>query len=104
MATVPIRGWSPSTRPAAIDTGPEGLQYALSGDRAMLAYTRRDASGLPHLFIVQVDGLEGRQLTRGSGYADGDPTWTPGDVGSVTYTRRPVRRSGGHSHLGRKQL
>ncbi|HEX6508332.1 MAG TPA: Ig-like domain-containing protein [Chloroflexota bacterium] len=67
------------------------LSFALSPDGTLVAYTRRDKSGLPHLFIVGVDGTGARQLTFGRAYADSQPSWIPGDNSSVTYRRRPVQ-------------
>lgn len=66
------------------------LQYALSSDGSMLAFIRRDRSGLPHLFVEQVDGSGLKQLTFGRSYADSDPSWVIGDDTDVTYHRRPV--------------
>ena len=80
------------------------LQYALSPDTSMLAYIQRDASGLPHLFIMQVDGTGTQQLTFGSAYADAGPSWSPGDNSDITYQRRPVIRQGGHVALGKAEL
>lgn len=80
------------------------LQYALSPDGSMLAYIRRDGTGLPHLFIVETDGTGSLQLSRGVRYADSSPTWTPGDESSVSYLRRPVLRSGPRPQLGKAQL
>lgn len=80
------------------------LQYALSPDATMLAYTRRDASGLPHLFLLQLDGTGTQQLTTGNAYADSNPFWTPGDNQDVSYRRRPVTRLGARLLLGKSQL
>jgi hypothetical protein len=74
--------------------------YALSPDGTLLAYTRIDGSGLPHLFIIGADGTGARQLSSGA-YADGDPTFAAGDNSSVTYRRRPVLAGG---RPGRSQL
>ncbi|MBV9278844.1 MAG: Ig-like domain-containing protein [Chloroflexi bacterium] len=80
------------------------LQYALSADGSTLAYTRRDASGLPHLFLADVDTGAVTQLTRGRGYADSRPSWPPGDQSSVTYHRRPVAWRGNHPRPGRDEV
>jgi hypothetical protein len=80
------------------------LQYALSDDGSMLAYTRRDASGLPHLFLMSVDGTWKIQLTRGRKYADSAPFWIQNDFSEVNYFRRPVTWKGTRLQLGRKQL
>jgi hypothetical protein len=80
------------------------LQYALSPDHSMLAYTRRDSSGLPHLFLLQLDGTGTQQLTRGTTYADSSPFWTQGDNQDVSYRRRPVVRRGKRLQLGKPQL
>jgi len=80
------------------------LQYALSPDGSMVAYTRRDASGLPHLFLINVDGTGGQQLSSGRAYADSGLFWTPNDVSSVSYYRRPVIRHGSRPALGNGQL
>lgn len=80
------------------------LQYALSPDHSLLAYTRRDGSGLPHLFLVSSDGTGTQQLTSGSAYADSDPFWAPTDTSSVSYYRRPVIRHGSRVRLGRRRL
>lgn len=80
------------------------LQYALSPNGSMIAYTRLDASGLPHLFVVTVDDARSVQLTGGGGYADSSPRWPPGDNTSITYLRRPAVRQGGHVHLGTPHL
>jgi hypothetical protein len=79
-------------------------QYALSPDRMLLAYIRRDTSGLAHLFLIDTDGNDAVQLTRGRAYADSSPYWTPGDTGSVTYDRRPVTWHGGQPVLGKPRL
>jgi hypothetical protein len=83
----------------ALTHSPEPVsQYALSPDGTLLAYIRpMGASTLPHLFIVSADGTGTKQLTSGSAYADGDPSWAAGDNSSVTYRRRRVLLSG---HLG----
>jgi Tol biopolymer transport system component len=80
------------------------LQYALSPDGSMLAYTRRDGTELPHLFIVNADGTGALQLSKGTRYADSSPSWTAGDENFVSYLRRPVLRGGAHPHLGKAQL
>jgi len=77
------------------------LQYAVSEDRSMLAFIRRDKSGLPHLFVEQTDGSDLKQLTFGRSYADSDPTWVISDDINVTYHRRPVEANG---TLGRAQV
>jgi hypothetical protein len=70
-------------------------QYALSPDGTLLAYIRpAGASHLRHLFIVRADGTGTKQLTSGTTYADGDPTWAAGDNSSVTYHRRHVLGGG----------
>jgi hypothetical protein len=80
------------------------LSYALSPDASMLAYTRRDRSGLAHLFLLQVDGKSTQQLTGGTAYADSQPSWTAGDNSDVSYYRQPVARRQGHPRLGKPQL
>ena len=65
--------------------------FALSPDGTLVAYIRSDPSGLPHLFVIGVDGTEARRLTAGRAYADTAPSWIPGDSSSITYRRRPVR-------------
>jgi hypothetical protein len=80
------------------------LTFALSPDHTLIAYTRRDRSGLPHLFVIGTDGTGNRQLTRGRGYADSGPLWTPGDSSDVAYTRRPVTWRGATPHLGKPHL
>ena len=69
--------------------------YSLSPDGSLLAYIHRDASGLPHLFVIGVDGTGARQLTGGHSYRDSNPMWIPGDSSSVTYNRRPIASTGG---------
>lgn len=80
------------------------LKYALSPDHSLLAYTCRDASGLPHLFLVSADGTGVQQLTNGRAYADGNPFWAPTDSGSVSYYRQPVVWHGSRPELGRRRL
>ncbi len=70
------------------------LGFSLSPDGSLLAYVRRDASHLSHIFVVGVDGTQARQLTFGRLYADSDPTWIPGDSSSITYHRRPAGTQG----------
>lgn len=72
--------------------------FALSPDGSLLAYIHRDGSGLPHLFVIGVDGTLGRRLTTGHAYLDSDPSWIPGDSSSITYLRRPI-----HSNEGRQK-
>jgi hypothetical protein len=79
------------------------LSYALSPDGAFLAYTRRDGSGTPHLFILSLDSGRSLQVTHGTAYADSRPHWLPGYAGAVTYRRRPVIRTGGKAWAGRPQ-
>jgi hypothetical protein len=80
------------------------LAYQVSSDGSMLAFTRRDSSGLPHLFVEQVDGTGLRQLTHGKRWADSHPFWAYGNSSSVTYYRQPVHWQGRHYHLGRRQI
>jgi hypothetical protein len=80
------------------------LQYALSPDASILAYTRRDSSGLPHLFLLQLDGSGTLQITHGRRYADSSPFWTTGDSQDVSYYRRPVVWQGKRAHFGRPRL
>ncbi|GAC1468149.1 MAG: hypothetical protein PVSMB7_15700 [Chloroflexota bacterium] len=68
-------------------------QFSRSPDGTLIAYTRRDASGLPHLFVIGVDGTVNTQLTSGGAYADSAPSWNPRDNGSVNYRRRRVLRA-----------
>jgi hypothetical protein len=70
-------------------------QYALSDDGSLIAYTRRDRSGLPHLFVINADGTQNAQLTGGRQYADSDPSWNPGDDSTINYYRRRVVWNGG---------
>jgi hypothetical protein len=70
------------------------LSYGLSPYGNFLAYIRRDASTLPHLFIIQVDGTGGRQLTYGRTYADQSVFWSPSDNNSVNYRRSRVTWQG----------
>jgi hypothetical protein len=77
--------------------------FALSPDGSLVAYIRRDASRLPHLFVVGVDGTLGRQLTTGRSYADSHASWIPGDSSSITYLRRPVLTISGHPRFGPTQ-
>jgi hypothetical protein len=85
-------------------------QFALSPDGSMIAYTRRDRSGLPHLFLINADGTQNIQLTRGREYADSNPYWNQSDTTSVNYYRRRVtwlrgtQSSSGHPHLGKARL
>jgi hypothetical protein len=76
--------------------------YALSPDGVTLAYIRADASGLPHLFVIEVDGTTPRQLSFGTRYSDERPFWTAGDISSVSYYRRPV--DGGPAQLWNAQI
>lgn len=80
------------------------LQYAVSDDGSLLAFTRRDRSGLPHLFVIAVDSSRATQLSSGTAYADSSPFWSPGDNTDVSYYRRPARRLNGHIRLGKPQL
>lgn len=80
------------------------LGYALSSDGSLLAFIRRDGSGLPHLFVEQVDGTGLHQLTHGTHWADSHPIWAYGNTGSITYTRRPVHRTNTGYRLGPRQL
>ncbi len=79
-------------------------QFALSEDGTMIAYTRRDGSGLPHLFLINTDGSGNTQLTRGRQYADSNPYWPPGDTSSITYTRRRVTWRNNHPSYGYSHL
>lgn len=79
------------------------LMYALAPDGAFLAYTRRDRSGVPHLFILNLDSGRSIQATHGRRYADSRPHWLPGYAGAVSYTRRPVSAAAGRITLGRPQ-
>lgn len=90
-------------RPLTHSSTPVG-SYALSSDGSMLAYTRPDRSGLPHLFVVSVDGTGARQLTFGTRYADSAPFWAIDDTNDVSYYRRPVLSRGAHPRLGTRQL
>lgn len=78
--------------------------FALSSDGSTLAYTRRDASRLPHLFIIGVDGTGARQLTSGTAYEDEGVWWAYGDNNSVNYYRRPVTGSGSGPRYGKRQI
>jgi len=80
------------------------LQYALSSDGSTLAYIRRDLSGLPHLFIINVDGTGNIQLTHGRAYIDSDPAWTIDDTSDISYHRRPVVGRGARAQVGAQQL
>ena len=71
-------------RPLFLPPQPVG-QFALSPDGSQLLYTRPDASGLPHVFLMQIDGTGNIQLTSGRRYADSAPVWTQGDSSTVDY-------------------
>jgi Tol biopolymer transport system component len=73
----------------------------LSPDGSLIAYTRRDRSGLPHLFVVDADGTGNLQLTHGSRYVDSSPSWAPGDSTDITYERQSVRSRSHRLLLGK---
>lgn len=76
---------------------------ALSPDNDFLAYIRRDASGLPHLFILSIDTGRSVQVTHGNRYADSQPHWLPGYNTAVSYQRRLVVVHGTSRTLGHPQ-
>ena len=89
----------------AITSSPTPVSsFALSPDGSIVAYIRRDATGLPHLFEIGVDGTDARQLSTGRLYADSRPTWLPGDSSTITYRRRPLTVTSGHSQPGAEQI
>jgi hypothetical protein len=92
-------------RPRPLTRSPRPVQgYALSPDGVTLAYIRADSSGLPHIFVIEVDGTNGRQLSFGRRYADERPFWTAGDVTSVSYYRRPASAHPGLPQLWNAQI
>jgi hypothetical protein len=64
--------------------------YALSPDGVTLAYIHADRTGLHHLFVIETDGTNARQLSFGTSYDDERPFWAAGDTSSVSYYRLPV--------------
>lgn len=96
--------WS-SAHPRPLFLPPTSIDgYALSEDGSTVAYTRPDASGLPHLFLIAVDGTQSVQLTHGRLYADSAPYWSAGDSTSVTYDRRRVWWRDDRPHYDRPRL
>jgi hypothetical protein len=89
-------------RPLLHPPGPV-LSYSLSPDGGFLAYTRRDRSGEPHLFILNLDSGRSIQVNRSTRYADSRPNWLPGYAAAVSYVRRPVLRRRGKLTLGPPQ-
>lgn len=84
---------------------PEPVErYAVSDDASLIAYTRRDGSGLPHLFVINADGTQNTQLTRGNRYADTNPSWNRGDESTIYYDRSPVARQDTRSGGRRPRL
>lgn len=80
------------------------VDVALSSDGTYVAFTRRDASGITHLFIVDVTNGRTRQLTYGNSFADSKPSWLKDENSSVTYIRRPISARQGHRNLGGRQI
>ena len=90
-------------RPLTDSTQPV-LDYALSSDGSLLAYTHRDGSGPAHLFLIAVDGTGGIQLTHGTQFDDSRPAWSQGNSNSITYDRRPAMRAAGASTAPKLQI
>lgn len=91
------------TRPVFFSPEPV-YDFALSPDSSFIAYTRKDRSGLAHLFLMSADGTQRLQLTGGRDYADSKPFWTRGDMSAVAYYRRRVFRQGGVVRYGPPRL
>lgn len=95
---------TPGYRRDLLPPGGPVLQYALSGDGSLLAFTRRNTTQPPHLFVLDLTTGTTSQLTYGTRYADSSPIWAPGDTSSVTYDRRPIIHKGDAIELGPPQL
>jgi TolB protein len=78
-----------------VPIGASDFEYTLDG--SMIAYSGRDENGDAQVFVMDADGSNARQLTRGKGGVGdyGGPSWSP-DGSMIAYQRETA---GGESQI-----